>query len=82
MHVKYVWTAVPVNWECLGDPSAGITIDLRIALRSHPSNTRHARYGAHLSKERVAELRVVAPSLDMLELVNSWLRMTILHTVR
>ncbi|KAH9172012.1 hypothetical protein EDB89DRAFT_1967157, partial [Lactarius sanguifluus] len=80
MHVKHAqaWTAVPANWECLGDPSAGITIDLRIALRPHRENgsidalyeasdTRHARYGAHLSKEQVAE--IVAPSLDTLELV-------------
>ncbi|KAH9015291.1 hypothetical protein EDB84DRAFT_1679957 [Lactarius hengduanensis] len=33
MRVKHAWTAIPANWECLGDP-----------------------YGAHHSKEQVAEL--------------------------
>ncbi|KAH9167723.1 hypothetical protein EDB89DRAFT_2207094 [Lactarius sanguifluus] len=72
--------AIPANWECLGDPSAGITIDLRIVLStSSPPTPAHirthvfnCRYGEHLSKEQVAEL--VAPSLDTLELVNSWLK--------
>src|SRR6266702_690668 len=103
MRTKHAWTAVPANWECLGFPSAGTTIDLRIALKSHhenalidalyevsdTGNAKHVlstnlcshpyscalllrcRYGAHLSKEQVAEL--VAPHPDTLELINSWL---------
>ncbi|KAH9058176.1 subtilisin-like protein [Lactarius vividus] len=105
MRVKHTWSAVPANWETLGCPSAGTTIDLYIALNPHrknalidalyevsdPKHLRHVhpaaapfvlsftrarpllcfRYGAHLSKEQVAEL--VRPHPDTLELVTSWL---------
>ncbi|KAH9168457.1 subtilisin-like protein [Lactarius sanguifluus] len=82
MRVKHTWSAVPVNWETLGCPSAGTTIDLYIALNPHQesalidalyevSDPKHPRYGAHLSKEEVAEL--VKPHPDTLELVISWL---------
>ncbi|KAH9017707.1 subtilisin-like protein [Lactarius pseudohatsudake] len=82
MKVKHAWDAVPKNWETLGNPPNQTTIDLRLALKSHRedalvealyevSDPEHSRYGAHLSKEQVAE--VVAPHLDTLELVNSWL---------
>ncbi|KAH9025404.1 subtilisin-like protein, partial [Lactarius pseudohatsudake] len=96
MRVKHTWSAVPANWETLGRPSAGTTIDLNIALNPHqesalidalyevsdPKHPRHVHltpaplapsftYGAHLSKEQVAEL--VRPHPDTLELVTSWL---------
>ncbi|KAH8995551.1 subtilisin-like protein [Lactarius hatsudake] len=82
MRVKHTWSAVPANWETLGCPSAGTTIDLYIALNPRQesalidalyevSDPKHPRYGAHLSKEQVAEL--VRPHPDTLELVTSWL---------
>ncbi|KAF8257579.1 peptidase S8/S53 domain-containing protein [Lactarius quietus] len=82
MQVKHTWNAVPENWECLGPPPSGTTIDLHIALKPHRENAlidalyevsdpRNQRYGAHLSKEQVAE--IVAPHIDTLGLVNSWL---------
>jgi hypothetical protein len=33
MQVKHTWHSVPVNWESLGHPAAGTTIDLYIALK-------------------------------------------------
>ncbi|KAH8981684.1 subtilisin-like protein [Lactarius hatsudake] len=96
VRVKHAWSSVPANWETLGCPSAGTTIDLYIALKPHqesaltdalyevsdPKHPRHVHlaatpltpsftYGAHLSKEQVAEL--VRPHPDTLELVTSWL---------
>jgi len=103
MRMKHAWNTVPTNWESLGHPPTGTTIDLYIALRpcqesalidalyevSDPTHPRHVllttpplepysrvplfrfRYGAHLSKEQVAEL--VRPYPDTLELVSSWL---------
>ncbi|KAF8272665.1 subtilisin-like protein [Lactarius quietus] len=82
MQVKHTWNAVPANWECMGPPPSGTTIDLHIALKPHRENAlidalyevsdpRNPRYGAHLSKEQVAE--IVAPHTDTLGLVNSWL---------
>src|SRR6266702_716525 len=35
MRVKHTWDAVPPNWESLGHPAAGTTIDLYIALQPH-----------------------------------------------
>ncbi|KAI9451470.1 subtilisin-like protein [Lactarius psammicola] len=81
--VMHTWNSVPANWKSLGPPPAGTTIDLYIALQPHRedaliealcevSNPRHQRYGAHLSKEQVAEL--VAPHEYTLELVHSWLK--------
>ncbi|KAI9431495.1 subtilisin-like protein [Lactarius indigo] len=80
--VKHMWDATPADWEALGHPPAGTTIDLRIALIPHHgnalidvlnevSNPAHPKYGAYLSKDQVAEL--VAPSPGTLELVNAWL---------
>ncbi|KAH9020559.1 subtilisin-like protein [Lactarius deliciosus] len=96
VRVKHAWSSVPTNWETMGCPSAGTTIDLYIALNprhenalidalyevSDPKHPRHVHltaapleplftYGAHLSKEQVAEL--VSPHPDTLELVTSWL---------
>ncbi|KAH8989059.1 subtilisin-like protein [Lactarius akahatsu] len=82
MQVKHTWNAVPANWETLGCPPAGTTIDLYIALNSRHddalidalyevSDPKHPRYGAHLSKEQVAEL--VRPHPDTLELANQML---------
>jgi len=100
LRVKHTWNPVPHNWETLGHPPAGTTIDLHVALKPHhenglidplyevsdpgspkyntPPRTMYprvpllrCRYGAHLSKEQVAQL--VAPHPDTLELINSWL---------
>ncbi|KAF8266325.1 subtilisin-like protein [Lactarius quietus] len=81
--IKHTWHTVPSNWESLGPPSSNTTIDLHIALLPQSENSlidalyevstpRHPKYGAHLSKEQVAQL--VAPHRDTLDLVNSWLK--------
>ncbi|KAH9062407.1 subtilisin-like protein [Lactarius vividus] len=80
--IKHSWNAVPDNWENLGNPLSGTTIDLYVALKAHRenalidtlyqvSNPNHPRYGKYLSKEQVAEL--VSPPPGTFELVNSWL---------
>ncbi|KAH9167300.1 subtilisin-like protein, partial [Lactarius sanguifluus] len=85
--IKHSWNAVPKNWEILGNPLSGTTIDLYVALKAHrenalidmlyqvsdPNHPRHCRcrYGTYLSQEKVAEL--VSPPPGTLELVNSWL---------
>ncbi|KAH9062363.1 subtilisin-like protein [Lactarius vividus] len=82
MYTKHSWNAVPKDWQSLGHPPPGTTIDLYIALKSHHedalsdtlyqvSEPTHPRYGAHLTKEQVAKL--IAPHPETLELVNSWL---------
>ncbi|KAH9018727.1 subtilisin-like protein [Lactarius pseudohatsudake] len=82
MRIKHSWNAVPENWESLGNPLDGITIDLYVALKAHNENALidtlyevsdpdHPRYGVYLSKEQVAKL--VSPPPGTLELVNSWL---------
>ncbi|KAH9055296.1 subtilisin-like protein [Lactarius vividus] len=83
IRTKHSWNTVPSMWEILGSPPAGTTIDLYVALEPQHENalievlhevsdpTHPNRYGAHLSREQVAEL--VAPSKDTLELVHSWL---------
>ncbi|KAH9172737.1 subtilisin-like protein [Lactarius sanguifluus] len=82
MRIKHSWNAIPENWESLGNPLDGITIDLFVALKAQHENAlidtlyevsdpSHPRYGAYLSKEQVAEL--VSPPPGTLELVNSWL---------
>ncbi|KAH9043043.1 Pro-kumamolisin, activation domain-containing protein [Lactarius pseudohatsudake] len=103
IRVKHTWNAVPPNWEALGHPPAGTTIDLHLALKPHhenalvdalynvsdPRSPKHVlsnipprmtylhmpllryRYGAHLSKEQVAQL--VAPHPDAPGLIKSWL---------
>ncbi|KAI9450434.1 subtilisin-like protein [Lactarius psammicola] len=82
MRVKHTWDAVPTNWESLGHPPTNTTINLYIALQPHQENAlvdalyrvsdpNHQSYGAHLSKEQVAEL--VKPHPDTLELISSWL---------
>ncbi|KAF8257664.1 subtilisin-like protein [Lactarius quietus] len=80
--VKHTWNAVPPNWEPLGIPPSNTTIDLQMALVSQYENALidalyevstpgNPRYGAHLTKEQVAQL--VAPHPDTLQLINSWL---------
>ncbi|KAH9038462.1 subtilisin-like protein [Lactarius pseudohatsudake] len=82
MHIKHSWNAVPRNWESLGHPPSGTTIDLYISLKPQRENALvdalhevsepgHSRYRSYLTKEQVAEL--VAPRPETLELVNSWL---------
>ncbi|KAF8267520.1 subtilisin-like protein [Lactarius quietus] len=83
MHVKHAWTSVPMNWESLGPPPVGTTIDLHIFLKPHNENAlvdalyevstpKHPKYGAYLSKDQVADL--LAPHPDTLELVDLWLK--------
>ncbi|KAF8264268.1 subtilisin-like protein [Lactarius quietus] len=83
MHVKHAWNSVPMNWESLGNPPVGTTINLHIFLKPHHENAlidalyevstpKHPKYGAHLAKEQVAEL--LAPHPDTLELVSLWLK--------
>ncbi|KAH8982702.1 subtilisin-like protein [Lactarius akahatsu] len=82
MYMKHSWNAVPRNWESLGRPPTGTTIDLYISLKSQRENALvdtlyevsepgHPRYRAYLTKEQVAEL--VVPRPETLKLVNSWL---------
>ncbi|KAH9041497.1 peptidase S8/S53 domain-containing protein [Lactarius deliciosus] len=83
LHIKHSWNAVPRNWESIGHPPSGTTIDLYIALKPRRENALvdalhevsepgHPRYRAYLTKEQVAEL--VAPRPETLQLVNSWLK--------
>ena len=55
MLVKHTWNAVPANWECLGNATAGAIIKLHIALKpdresalvdalSEVSNPKHPRH--------------------------------------
>ncbi|KAH9015289.1 subtilisin-like protein [Lactarius hengduanensis] len=78
MRVKHAWTAISANWECLAQPGGPPAI-LGMQDTSSPPTLAHicthvfyCRYGAHHSKEQVAEL--IALSLDTLELVNCWLK--------
>ncbi|KAF8259483.1 Pro-kumamolisin, activation domain-containing protein [Lactarius quietus] len=82
MSIMHAWNSILKNWECTGHLHTETAVDLHFALKSHSenaltdalkevSNPRHARYGAYLSKEQVAEL--VAPHSETLELISSWL---------
>ncbi|KAH9025804.1 subtilisin-like protein [Lactarius hengduanensis] len=82
MRTKHSWSTIPSTWEILSSPPAGTTIDLCVALEPQRENAlievlhevsdpTHPKYGAHLSREQVAEL--IAPGPDTLELVHSWL---------
>ncbi|KAH9007659.1 subtilisin-like protein [Lactarius hengduanensis] len=82
IRTKHSWNTIPSMWEILGSPPTGTTIDLCVALEPQRENAlievlhevsdpTHPKYGAHLSREQVADL--VAPSPDTLELVHSWL---------
>ncbi|KAH9009007.1 subtilisin-like protein [Lactarius deliciosus] len=82
MRIKHSWNAVPENWESLGNPLSGTTIDLYVALKAHRENAlidtlyqvsdpNHPRYATYLSKKQVAEL--VSPHPGTLEFVKSWL---------
>ena len=55
MEIMHTWHDVPVNWETLGHPSAGYTIDLNIVLQPDQesaltdavieiSNPKHSRH--------------------------------------
>ena len=55
MKVVHAWNAIPINWETLGHPSAGSTVDLYVVLEpdldaaltdalSEISNPNHPRY--------------------------------------
>ncbi|KAF8262584.1 subtilisin-like protein [Lactarius quietus] len=82
MHTVHSWNKVPENWMDVGHPTTGTTINLYIALRPHResalidalyevSDPSHPRYGAHLTREKVAEL--AAPHPHTLDLVRAWL---------
>ncbi|KAH9005637.1 hypothetical protein EDB86DRAFT_3240126 [Lactarius hatsudake] len=45
MHIKHSWNAVPRNWESLGHPPSGTTIDLYIALKPQRENARTSGTG-------------------------------------
>ncbi|KAH8980738.1 subtilisin-like protein [Lactarius hatsudake] len=78
VRVKHAWSSVPANWETLGCPSAGTTIDLYIALNPRHENAlidalyevsdpKHPRH-VHLTAAPLT------PSFtDTLEFVTSWL---------
>ncbi|KAF8266419.1 subtilisin-like protein [Lactarius quietus] len=81
IRVKHAWNNVPSNWESFGPPLSNTTIDLHFALQPQYENALidalydvstpgSPKYGAHLSKEQVAQL--VAPHRDTMDLVNSW----------
>ena len=38
MRTKHTWNSVPPNWEAVGHPPAGTTINLHIALKHHHEN--------------------------------------------
>src|SRR6266702_783647 len=38
LRVKHTWNVVPPNWETLGHPPAGTTVDLHLALKPHHEN--------------------------------------------
>ncbi|KAF8266385.1 subtilisin-like protein [Lactarius quietus] len=38
IRVKHSWKTIPANWESLGPPPAGTTVDLYIALKPHREN--------------------------------------------
>jgi tripeptidyl-peptidase-1 len=45
MHTKHSWNTVPEDWESLGHPSAGTTINLHVALKpDRESALIHALY--------------------------------------
>ncbi|KAH9163946.1 subtilisin-like protein [Lactarius sanguifluus] len=67
MRIKHSWNAVPENWEGLGNPLSGTTIDLYIALKAHHENALIDT----LYQEQVADL--VSPPPGTLELIHSWL---------
>ncbi|KAH9071439.1 subtilisin-like protein [Lactarius deliciosus] len=84
--VKHTWNTVPANWESLGLPPPGTTIDLYIALQPHrgnvlidalhevstPGHRKHVVLTtAPLILEQVA--KPIAPHQDTLKLVHSWL---------
>ncbi|KAH9003215.1 subtilisin-like protein [Lactarius hatsudake] len=68
LRVKHAWKAVPENWESLGIPSPGTTINLHLALKSH----HESALVTALYEEQVAEH--VIPHPHSLELVKSWLK--------
>ncbi|KAH8986392.1 pyridoxal phosphate-dependent transferase [Lactarius hatsudake] len=79
MHTKHSWNTIPKNWETLGRPPSGTTIDLYITLRPQRENAvidvlhevsepRHPKYRAYLTKEQVADL--VAPRPETLDLFS------------
>lgn len=35
VHVKHAWRSIPKDWESLGPPPVGTTINLRIGLKPH-----------------------------------------------
>ncbi|KAH9060351.1 subtilisin-like protein [Lactarius deliciosus] len=83
MYTKHSWNAAPEDWQSLGHPPPGTTIDLYVALKSQHEDalsdtlyevsepTIQGTYGAHLTTEQLA--KPIAPHPETLELVNSWL---------
>ncbi|KAH9020169.1 subtilisin-like protein [Lactarius pseudohatsudake] len=81
VRVKHAWSSVPANWETLGGPSAGTTIDLYIALNPHQENTlidalyevSDPKHPRHVHLTAVPLTPSFTPHPDTLELVTSWL---------
>ncbi|KAI9439767.1 hypothetical protein H4582DRAFT_2215685 [Lactarius indigo] len=80
IRTKLSWNAVPKNWESLGQPPSGTTIDFYIALKRAPWSTYSTRsvdpgiqgtYGAYLHREQVAKLVVPHPSRPSLLIPRS-----------
>ncbi|KAH9059300.1 hypothetical protein EDB87DRAFT_1684699 [Lactarius vividus] len=66
VRINHSWNAVPENWEGLGNPRSGTTIDLYVALKAHHEKA--------LIDKRYTRLRSFPPPPPgTLELVNSWL---------
>ncbi|KAH9047425.1 subtilisin-like protein [Lactarius hengduanensis] len=77
LRVKHAWKAVPENWESLGIPSAGTTINLHLALKPRREKAlvtalHEVSSPGHSKHEQVAEH--VMPHPYTLELVKSWLK--------
>ncbi|KAH8984349.1 subtilisin-like protein [Lactarius akahatsu] len=81
LRVKHAWSSVPANWETLGCPSAGTTIDLYIALNPRHdialidalyevSDPKHPR---HIHLTAAPLMPSFTPHPDTLELVTTWL---------
>ncbi|KAH9159987.1 subtilisin-like protein [Lactarius sanguifluus] len=84
--VKHTWNTVPANWESLGLPPPGTTIDLYIALQPHRGNALiealhevstpgHRKHVVLTTPPLILEqvAKPIAPHQDTLKLVHSWL---------
>ncbi|KAH9165249.1 Pro-kumamolisin, activation domain-containing protein [Lactarius sanguifluus] len=81
VHVKHAWSSIPANWETLGCPSAGTTIDLYIALTPRHNNAlidalhqvSDPKHPRHIHLTAAPLMPSFMPHPNTLELVTSWL---------